>query len=428
MNILGIDIGTTGICAVVLNSESGTVVETVSEPNRSFVESSSDFEKIQDTAVIYDTVLCILSRIKSDYGCIGLSGQMHGIVYTDKNGNAVSPLFTWQDGRGGKLYIDGKTYAGFLGSFPGYGLTTALYNEVNNLVPGEAEYICTIADYIAMKLCGNTKPVMHITCAASLGCFDFETNRFSVDNKMLADVTSDFTIIGKTAAGIPVCAAIGDNQASFIGSVPSEDGILLNIGTGAQISYLKDTPESNENAEIRPFDGKRFLVAGCSLCGGRSFAMLERFCREIALAAGAEISSYYPVLDKLLSEEYDYSVTADCRFCGTRSDSDIKGSFSDITESTFNIREFAFSVLDGIVRELYEMYIPVKKSDCLVCSGNGFRKNPVLKNMVRKYFGVSPLETVYDEEAAVGAAFCAGVACGVYDNIDTARKSIILSE
>ena len=278
-----------------------------------------------------------------------------------------------------------------------------------------------------MKLCGNNKPVMHISCAASLGCFDIEANRFDIENSMLPEVTADFTIIGKTGEGIPVCVAIGDNQASFTGSVPSEDGVLINVGTGAQISYLKDSPESIENAEIRPFDGKRFLVAGCSLCGGRSFAMLERFCREIVAASGAEISSFYPVLDKLLSEDYDYSVIADCRFCGTRSNPKVKGSFSNITESNFNVKEFAFSVLDGIIRELYDMYSPVEESSCLVCSGNGFRKNPVLKKMVTKYFGVNPLETFYDEEAAVGSAFCAGVACGVYDDIDTARKNIILS-
>ena len=31
---------------------------------------------------------------------IGLTGQMHGIVYVDKEGNCVSPLYTWQDARG----------------------------------------------------------------------------------------------------------------------------------------------------------------------------------------------------------------------------------------------------------------------------------------------------------------------------------------
>ena len=28
---------------------------------------------------------------------IGLTGQMHGIVYLDRNGKSVSPLYTWQD-------------------------------------------------------------------------------------------------------------------------------------------------------------------------------------------------------------------------------------------------------------------------------------------------------------------------------------------
>ena len=31
---------------------------------------------------------------------IGLTGQMHGIVYLDREGRCISPLYTWQDGRG----------------------------------------------------------------------------------------------------------------------------------------------------------------------------------------------------------------------------------------------------------------------------------------------------------------------------------------
>ena len=41
---------------------------------------------------------------------------MHGILYADENGAAVSPLYTWQDERGNLEYKDGATYAEYLNS------------------------------------------------------------------------------------------------------------------------------------------------------------------------------------------------------------------------------------------------------------------------------------------------------------------------
>lgn len=65
---------------------------------------------------------------------IGLTGQMHGILYIDEDGNCVSPLYTWQDGRGNLPEFDGKSVVclvkeetGFSIS-TGYGLATHLYH------------------------------------------------------------------------------------------------------------------------------------------------------------------------------------------------------------------------------------------------------------------------------------------------------------
>ena len=43
---------------------------------------------------------------QEDIVSIGVTGQMHGIVYVDENGVAVSPLYTWQDGRGDLVCAD----------------------------------------------------------------------------------------------------------------------------------------------------------------------------------------------------------------------------------------------------------------------------------------------------------------------------------
>lgn len=424
MKIIGIDIGTTSICAVAVDAATGELLGSVSAPNEAFIVSDKPFEKIQDPAVIMNTVMQLISRIGTDgAAAIGFSGQMHGILYTDAHGEAVSPLYIWQDERAAQPYKDGKTYAEALGCFPGYGLATDLYNEANGLIPDSAVRLCTVADYAAMRLCGNAKPVTHITNAASLGCFDVKSNSFTIKNGRLPDVAVDFVPVGKYC-DIPVCVALGDNQASFIGSVREPADALLNVGTGAQISWLTDNADGS-GVEIRAFDGKRFLAAGCSLCGGRAFAMIERLFRSAAQLAGADCDSFYPMLDRLLADKTATSLTADCRFCGTRSDPTARGAFGGVSESNFTVADIALAVLDGMVDELHDMYAKAGgNAEGIVCSGNGVRKNPALQRVISAAFD-SPIKIpLYEEEAAYGAALAASVACGIDKDIDSARAKI----
>ena len=83
--------------------KSFTRFRTAALPNDSFLAASHPWERLQDVSSIRAKVLAALKELTtaySDITAIGLTGQMHGIVYLDKDGNPVSPLYTWQDGRG----------------------------------------------------------------------------------------------------------------------------------------------------------------------------------------------------------------------------------------------------------------------------------------------------------------------------------------
>lgn len=426
MRFIGIDIGTTSICGIVFDTESQKIEKSVTLPNNSFIKSDKSFEKIQNTDVIMKTVYELFGELKADnIDAIGFSGQMHGIVYTDENGRAVSPLYTWQDERAAAEFKDGKSYAQTLGCFAGYGLATDFYNEKNGLLPENSKYLCTIADYAVMQLCGLVKPLVHITNAASLGCFDVEKNSFTITNSRLPEITAEFKRAGEYK-GIPVCVALGDNQASFIGSVSDEKNALINVGTGSQISWLSEKLVDAEGVENRPFDGKRFLAAGCALCGGRAFAMLEKLFREIAnLVSETDVKSAYKQIDRLLENKTETTLSADCRFCGTRNDPSVRGGIFNISENNFTAAELALSVLNGMADELYQMYKNGgKKAEKLVCSGNGIRKNAALRRIVSEMFGCEIRIPLFEEEASFGAALAASVACGFSENIDKACEMI----
>ena len=425
MNIVGIDIGTTSICGVAVDIVSGDIVKSVTKQNNSFINSEKEYERIQDTEIIMQSVTGLLDELDAENAfAIGFSGQMHGIVYVDENGSALSPLYTWQDARAALDFKGGKTYAQALGCFAGYGLATDFYNEQNGLIPENAVCLCTVADYAAMSICGLKKPLVHITNAASLGCFDIKENRFTIDNPRLPEVTAEFKAIGEYK-GVPVCAALGDNQASFIGSVSDSEDALINVGTGSQISWLSASPVDGGGLETRPFDGRNYLAAGCALCGGRAFAMLERLFREIASLAGDNTDSLYPQIDRLLETKTETTLSADCRFCGTRSDPNIRGSIGNISENNLTAADLAFAVLNGMSKELYDMYLSGgKTAKKLVCSGNGIRKNAALRRIVSEMFCCEIKIPLYAEEASYGAALAAAVAGGKFGNIYEACKII----
>ena len=157
MNFLGIDIGTSSICGIVYNTVSKDIV-SIAKINNTDMLSCNVWEKVQDANAIVDIVLDLIQELRIQYPDIkgiGLSGQMHGILYVNAEGEAVSPLYTWQDMRGSLLYKDGMSYAAYLSKqtgFPlstGFGLVTHYYNKVNSLVPQNAVKLCTIMDYTA---------------------------------------------------------------------------------------------------------------------------------------------------------------------------------------------------------------------------------------------------------------------------------------
>lgn len=423
MNLLGIDIGTSKICGVLFSTDTNCVIKTISKANNSDTKSNKLFEKIQDADIIFETVKKIICSFKENIDGIGFSCQMHGIVYVDSDFNAVSPLYTWQDQRGNEIFEHNCTYAEHLNSFPGYGNVTAFYNDVNGLVSDESEYFCAIGDYVISKLC-KTKVPTHITNAASFGCFDVRKNEFTILNELLPEISAEFEVVG-TYNNIPVSVCLGDNQAAFIGTVREENGILFNIGTGGQISYLSNTYE-RKSCEPRSFDGKRYLMSYCSLSGGKALAIFEKFCRDISNLAGADIDTYYPVLNKITEDFIDTDLLAYTCYNGSRENPSEFGRFENLKENNFTPYDFTVSICKSIIEELVvNSQIILKSDNSVYLSGNGARKNPIFKKILEKQFNLTVIESKFLEEAAVGAAISCGVAIGKYPNIDIAREIVL---
>lgn len=437
MKTIGIDIGTTTLSGVVLEkTDTGKpkVLEAKTIENGSFLTTVKDWERIQDAEKIIKKSRELLDDFLDRYPDverIGLTGQMHGIVYIDKEGNCVSPLYTWQDARGNlceekkSSLVEEIQHTCHILAASGYGLVTHIYNLRHILVPDTAVSLCTIMDYFGMKLTGRKKALVHASNAASFGFWDGQKNCFlteelhqmGVEETWLPDVCMGIEILG-TYRNRTVTTAIGDNQASFLGSAGTEKNtLLINMGTGGQISVLSDQYFTADRIEARPFLNGTYLLAGSSLCGGKAYALLEHFFRNFVKAAAGQDEPLYQTMEQLAragkevhaGQEEKQRLRIKTTFDGTRVHPEQTGSITNLTAENFTPELFVYGVLEGMSRELYTMYQTIHagtaiKIEHMIGSGNGLRKNPVLCEIMKEMFGAELTLAEYEEEAAAGAA------------------------
>lgn len=437
MKLLGLDIGTTSICAVVLDAADGRIVFLETESNRSGIPGSAPWESLQDPDAAVRTARGILDRAleaHGDIGGIGVAGQMHGVLYVDAAGNAASPLYTWQDGRG-DLSFQGGTYASFVSAGLGWpvstgmGVVTHFANLKKGLVPKSAASLCTIGDYLVMKLSGRRAPLMDPTSAASLGSLELESLEFArealqaigCDPSIFPELTRSHAALGEIRHGIPVFPAFGDNQASFLGSVADAERMaLVNVGTGSQISLFVPDFRRIDGIDMRPLPFGGYLGVGAGLCGGRAYAALRDFFRRtVRFMTGRDQEIPWDLMNAMSPPQQEEGpLRVDTRFSGTRLSPGIRGSIQNIGLSNFTPEHLASGVREGVVSELlgfYNLFAQAERIrvDTLVGSGNAIRLNPALRRAFEAGFQVPLHVPRCREETSFGAALVAGVASGV---------------
>ena len=186
MRFIGLDIGTTSLSAVAIDGENGKILKAITVDNDTAVPSCDPDRRMQDPVIIIDKLLKLKNALVNEFApldSIGITGQMYGILYLDKDGNPVSPLYTWQDASGSKNYKE-STYAKYLAKktsynlASGYGLVTDYVNRDLGEIPETAVTFCTVHDFAVMALTHLKTPLVHSSDAASLCCISIIGSTF----------------------------------------------------------------------------------------------------------------------------------------------------------------------------------------------------------------------------------------------------------
>jgi sugar (pentulose or hexulose) kinase len=471
--VVSVDGGSTGFAAVAVDAVTGDLLTSVTRPNETETTSAADRKlgrsEWDATAMAALARRCLreltdrLGDRARDVVGIGLTGQQHGVVIVDRDRKPLTPFIGWQDRRGDEPCPDtGLTWARRAAELAGaesrhrtgcrlatgYAVVTLFWLRETGTQPVNG-IACFLTDYLAASLTGG-QPATDWTMAASGGALDLRARDWDTDilaalglsRSGLVDVRPSGERIGSLTAsaagetglpiGIPVFNGIGDNQASFLGSVADHrDTALVNVGTGGQVAVRTDEPVVDDEVEARPFPDGGYLAVAASLCGGRSYAALEGFFREVAgHVFGLDSGRLFETLNRLAAETPAGADGLRCEpwFYGTRHREDLRASITGAAASNFTPGHLARAVLEGIARSLRRGYSALLRhrdpARTLVGAGNGLRENPLLADLVATEFGLTLMWPAHREEAAYGAALLAAVGASVQPDLATAGRLI----
>lgn len=274
---LGIDVGTSGVKAVVL-SPAGAVVGqstaplTVSRPQESWSEQDpADWWAATETAT-----LSLGSALRAQVTAIGIAGQMHGATLLGGDDRPLRPAILWNDGRSvaecellDRRVPQARAITGNL-AMPGFTAPKLLWMAKHE--PHWFEQIRTVLlpkDYVRLCLTGDKASDMSDSAGtlwldvagrdwsdvllAATGLrreqmpLLYEGN--AVTGRVRADVAARWGI-----GQVPVVAGGSDNAAGAVGVGVVRDGdALLSLGTSGVIFVATDTMRANPARAVHAF-------------------------------------------------------------------------------------------------------------------------------------------------------------------------------
>jgi len=464
--LIGIDVGTSGT-KTVLFDENGTVVSSATEeyplyqPHNGWAEQEpSDW---WNACVATLKKVLTDSKIKpDDIAGIGFSGQMHGLVLLDENGESLRKSIIWCDGRtadecaeitkrvGGSRLVE-LTANQALTSFTAGNILWVRNHEPE--VYKRCRHILLPKDYVRYKLTG--KIGMEVSDASGMNMLDIRTRVWSgevlkaldIDPGLMPEVreasdiaghiTSEAAALTGLAEGTPVVYGSGDNAAAAIGTGVVEKGkAFITIGTSGVLYAHTDNVAIDAGGRVNTFCTavpNSWVVFGCTLSAGMSLQWLRNnfFLPEMKVAEGLGQDPYeimtaqaerVPIgANRLLFLPY---------LMGERSpilDPNARAVFFGLS-AIHNKYDMLRSVMEGVIyaqRQCLDIHrdMGIEFNEIYATGGGG--TSQLWRQMIADIFEL-PVITIQNREGpALGAAILAGVGTGLFPSIPEACKKII---
>lgn len=465
--LLGIDIGTSGTKTLAVRAD-GTILGSASAEYPCSVPRPLWSEQNPDDwwRAVVETVRRVVSENRippSEIRGIGLSGQMHGSVFLDKNDRVLRPAILWNDQRTAEECREIEEAAGGRAALIGMvanpamtGFTAPKIVWLRNHEPEHFDRLAKVLlpkDEIRRRLTGQY--ATDVSDASGTLLLDVANRRWSkpllaalgLDESLLATVYESEEVTGKLTAqaaeelGLTTdCAVVGgagDCAAGAVGNGIVERGVLsTSIGTSGVMFVHSDEVKIDPAGRVHTFCHAvqgRWHMMGVNLCSGGSLQWFRNtLCEALSRQAASENRDVY---DLLTDEARRVRPGADGLFflpylSGERTphaDPFARGAFVGLTLAS-NRGAMVRAVMEGVtfsLRDSLEIFdrigVPVEE---IRASGGG-SKSPFWRQMQADVFGRKVVTTNSGEGAAYGVALLASVGVGEYAHIAEACRAAI---
>ncbi len=431
---IGIDSGTQSVKAVVLDLDSRKVVAEARAPHAliSGLPDGHMEQHPQEWTAALDTVISeVAGRIdRNRVKGIGVSGQQHGFVALDENGQVIRPAKLWCDtSTTAECALMTKKLGGTKGAIretgnailPGFTAPKILWlkrNEPANYK--RLRHVLLPHDYLNFHLTGNY--TMEFGDASGSALMDVRKRAWSgaaiaaVDKNLrdwLPELSESHAAAGTLrperaraygfSNDVVVSAGGGDNMMGAIGTGNVTPGLIsASFGTSGTIYAYAAKPVVDPQGEIAAFCSSTggWLPLLCTMNVTTVTEQLRAlFAYDHAGLEGA-VASTSPGANGLVLLPY---------LAGERTPNvpDGSGVLFGLSAKTFNRGAVARAAMEGVtlgmnygLRRLAELGVKAKE---IRVTGGG-SKSAVWRQIMADIFGVPVVAMVEDEGAALGGA------------------------
>ena len=461
--LLGIDVGTTGVKAVLLDSTGRVVTVAGREyplltPRPGWTEQDPT-QWWEASAASIRQVLVVSGAKGEDIGAVGLTGQMHGLVALDGAGRVLRPAILWNDQRTAEecAWITERVGSARVLELTGNPVLTGFTApKIMWMRRHEPELFARIAhillpkDYLRYRLTGEL--AIDVADASGTSLFDVRHRIWSsqmiealdIPASWLPRVVESPAITGAVAAeaseitglaaGTPVVGGAGDQAAQAVGAGVVRRGIVsATIGTSgvvfAHLESVKVDPLGRLHTFCHAVPG-RWHAMGVMLSAGGSLRWLRDSLRHEAWyrnerdpydAMSAEAATVPPGAEGLVFLPY---------LTGERTphaDPYARGAFIGLT-LRHHRGHLIRAVMEGVAMGLRDsleiirgMGLPVRQ---IRVSGGGAR-SALWRQMLADVFNTEVVTVSGSDGGAFGAALLGGVGCGVFPSVESACDATV---
>jgi xylulokinase len=462
MYFLGIDVGTGGTRALIID-EGGRVVASATEEHRAFASPQIGWAE-QDPrdwwracTVAVPKALAQGNLRGDQISCVGLSGQMHGAVLLDEQAQVVRPALIWCDVRTEKQSreLTDKIGAARLiqltcnPALTNFTLTKCLWvreNEPENW--SRVRSLMLPKDYVRFELTGER--ATDVADASGTLLLDVAHRRWSkemldavqMDESLLPALFESPEICGRISAagaaatglkvGTPVVAGAGDQAAGSTGiGVVSPGTVSATIGTSGVVLAATDGPALDPGGRLHTFCHAvpgRWMVMGVTQAAGLS---LRWFRDQFGMGANGQVESY----DQLNAEAA--KAPAGCEgllwapyLMGERTphlDPTARGVLVGLTASHTRAHVIR-AILEGVafsLRDTFTIFQEIKVPVKTIRLGGGGARSALWRQIQADVYGKRVEIVEAEEGAAYGAAILAGVGAKAWSSVDAACDAVV---